>query len=267
MKESVASFLLHCALIVDLCGPTSAGKGFIGKLLMACHFFEKWGKKPLNIVVIAIGDLVRERIKTDQKFAEHYCPMLAKGELLPNRVVYELLEKALEALASHTDPRKIVLVVDGLGRNGKQIRWAKEHHLFCPKTMSVMLNASRATCLDRFLHRNTSQPPRQDSEITVFHHRFGEYEIVRSGLVSGRVEVGCRVFQINANGPLEVIPNRVYPDVVALITSVDLTSAKKELSVTDPQSRLAVEQPPAVHPGAIHSNATVQGKVRPVLHA
>ena len=263
MKDSVVSFVLHCALIVDLCGPTSAGKGYLGKLLMLCHYFEKWGKKPLNIVVIALGDLVRERIKHDAVFAEEYCPLLARGDLLPNRVVYHLLEEALEKLASHTNPREIVLVIDGLGRNGKQIRWGKEHHVFGPTTMSIVLNASRATCLERFLHRNTNQAPRMDSEITVFNRRYREYDDGLIGLINGRREVGCRVFQVNANGPLEAIPNRIYPDVVSFITSVDLTAAEKQVTHPIHSSPLNVVQPPAIHPGAIPQ--PLQPEVRTVI--
>ena len=90
---------------VILLAPPAAGKGTEAELL----------EREYNFVHISTGDLLREASKKDDELGSYIKETIAKGELVSDDIIYEMLERRISSLTS-----KNGFILDGFPRNIEQ---------------------------------------------------------------------------------------------------------------------------------------------------
>lgn len=97
-------------MIIVVLGAPGSGKGTIAKLL----------QRVLKVEHISTGDMFREEIKTGSSLGKELSKYMKKGELVPDDIVIEILEKRLERPSAQNG-----VVLDGFPRTKSQAKYLK----------------------------------------------------------------------------------------------------------------------------------------------
>ncbi len=205
------------------------GKGHSAKVLSERH--------PQHIKVIGTGDLIRNKRKKDAAFSELVSEMVRKRQLIPDELVYELMDESLKSI---TDPKTVVLL-DGI-RTIPQLEWLTARELIGPGTsMAVLFTADSKVCYQRALHRRDTKPDGEREDDAVLEENFGKGELQFQNIWPGLREyfttAGVTITTIDANRDLAT---HVVPEVEGIF--IHLFSLPIPKSAQDVES-LSYRQP------------------------
>ena len=133
-------------------GPPGSGKGTQAKLL-----------KKYSLYSISPGEVIR---KSKDKRIVKYRKESEKGELLPDRIIFDIIKKEIASLPKKANG----YILDGAVRTLKQAEYVKEHNLV---NEVVFYKAKKKTAIKRILSRGES---RSDDNPKVIKERFAEYK-------------------------------------------------------------------------------------------
>lgn len=198
---------------IHLFGPNCICKGYLSRLAKE-HFGD-------SLEVIGTGDLTRDAL-LDERFKTKYGHVVARGDLLPDEVMFHLFQERFHKLRGSRDLSEVTILIDGLGRDVRQIEMEVGLGMLNPgSAMALILNGTERTCRERFLDRldRKSNGKRTDEDasdrvkaLKTFAHRFGIYAKnwpkVRARLRRTEIDMP----QIDAGRDIEF---QVFPDVLS----------------------------------------------------
>lgn len=133
-------------------GAPGSGKGTQAKFL-----------KKYSLYQISPGEIIR---KSKDKRIIKYRKESEKGELLPNRLIFEILKKEIDNLPKKAEG----YILDGAVRTIKQAKYVKDHNLV---NEVVFYKIKKKTAIKRILSRGEG---RTDDNLQVIKERFSEYK-------------------------------------------------------------------------------------------
>ena len=186
-----------------LLAPPGAGKGTQGERLAA------WS----GVRHIAAGDLLRAEAQAGGPIGEEIAAYQARGDLVPDQVVLDVLTPAVVDAAAHGG-----YVLDGYPRNLSQAHAAAELAARLGVTLqaAVYLYAPDAVLTARLLER-ASQGGRTDDTADVIRHRLELFAETTGPLVPYYTERGILV-AVNADQS----PDAVTADIEARLSKLSL---------------------------------------------
>jgi adenylate kinase len=145
-----------------LIGPPGSGKG-----TQAVRIGEHYG-----IAHISSGDLLRRHVTDDTAIGRQVAPLLARGDLVPDRIVMDVLRKPVE-----TASREAGYVLDGFPRTVAQ---AEAAYLVAKEIgawvqVALYLEVPRDELIGRMLARGAASG-RADDNLDVIKHRQRVFE-------------------------------------------------------------------------------------------
>ena len=177
-------------------GPAHVGIGEIGRLITEDPRFAG------SAAYISIGDMISERLG-NPFFAEKYAGLVRNGDLLPDKIVCELLE---ESLAGIQVP---IIVIGGFMQTSCQIAWARVKGLLMVSSTTVSLKAEISTCWFRYLEKKARRPIAFAPESS-FANQIERHQRSVDKRLKYLHFTGTKIIRVNADRPLE---SEVFPDV------------------------------------------------------
>ncbi len=164
-------------------GMPGSGKGTQAKLLA-----EKGFKH------ISTGDVIREAIKSNNPEIEKYKEYMAQGGLLPDEVIFDLIEKNVSGEDKY--------ILDGAVRTLPQAQFAKEKSLV---DTVIFFTLNPEVAHKRLSDRNEG---REDDRKEIITKRFREYEEKTKPIINFLKE-NFEFHEIDANPTIEEIHKKV----------------------------------------------------------
>jgi adenylate kinase len=164
-------------------GMPGAGKGTQAELLIEKGF-----------VHISTGEVIRKALKNNDKILEPYKEFIAQGGLIPDKIIFELIEKEVEGKEKY--------VLDGAVRTLPQAEFVKEKKLI---EGVLFFTLNEETAEKRLLERNEG---REDDNKETIHRRFKEYENKTKPILDFLIE-NFEFHEIDANPTIEEINKKV----------------------------------------------------------
>lgn len=176
-----------------LIAPPGAGKGTQG-VVIASHF---------DIPHIATGDLLRDHVARGSELGVAVEAAVAKGELVPDDVVLEMVREALAALDGSG------YVLDGVPRTMQQARALYElsRELDVTADVALHLQATDEELMRRLLARAAAQGRADDTE-EVIHRRLELYYEVTEPILAWYRERGILV-TVDAMRPADQVGRQI----------------------------------------------------------
>lgn len=166
------------------------------------------GRAACGIAFISFGDIVKDLLKQDADFGARYGKSVSQGNLVDDPMVNAIFSRHIEGLRASEDPR--LCIVDGFPRSSAQIGFAANNGFLTKESKVFMLDASIATCAERFTHRKQNMPGRIDAELETFHKRYHLHIDMARDLRNMFKETDCRLIDIDANRDT---PSQVFPEI------------------------------------------------------
>jgi adenylate kinase len=140
-----------------LIGPPGSGKG-----TQALRVGEHYG-----IAHISSGELLRQHVADDTAIGRQVEPLLARGDLVPDRIVMDVLRRPVE-----TASRQGGYVLDGFPRTVAQAEAAYlvAREIGAWVQVALYLEVPRAQLIERMLARGAASG-RADDNLDVINHR------------------------------------------------------------------------------------------------
>lgn len=178
---------------LTLLGPTSVGKGFLGKLIVK-NTQRKIGK-------VIIGNAVRNRFHEDLLFLKNYFDHVKDGHLVPDDEICPMFVKDLHAVRG----QGIFELLDGFCRSEQQVLTAAEHGCLTVRRMVIVLSAKRTTCRERERDRNNRKPDgeRTDFNAKSFNRRYDTFTTNLPLVLTAMQKTPVKIVHIDANGDIE----------------------------------------------------------------
>ncbi len=178
---------------VLLVAPPGAGKGTQGERIAA----------RFDVPHLATGDLLRDHVDRGTDLGRSVQQLLARGELVPDEVVLDMVRQALEQL------RGGGYVLDGVPRTMPQARalFALATELGMTADVVLHLDVDDAELVRRLLARAASQGRADDTE-DVVRHRLALYHDVTQPILAWYRERGILV-SVDARPPVEQVTDAV----------------------------------------------------------
>jgi len=207
-------------LYAHMYGTICIGKGYLSTL--AKGLFKD------AIEVISTGGLTREAL-TDAAFNKKYGPTVARGDLLPDDVMFRLFAERMSRIRNTAkDLKNLIVLIEGLGRNAKQIETEVGLGIMEPEnSMAIMLNGTEKICRRRFLDRLNRRPngKRTDEDLKTFTRRFKLHNKNWPKVHARLLRTGIWMCQIDADRD---IAQEVFPDVQSHLSILTLYPRKAE---------------------------------------
>ena len=216
---------------VLMIAPPGAGKGTQGALI-AAHF---------GVAHIATGELLRDHVTRQTALGLAVREYLDRGELVPDRVVLDIVREALVAAKAEGGG----YVLDGIPRNMEQARAAYQigRELGMTADVALHLDADDAEVTRRLLARAALEH-RSDDTAEVIGQRLALYHQVTAPIIDWYRDRGILV-SVNAMRPaqqvgreiliaLEAIRPRSGPEPGHARHLADLTTLGEAFGVTEP---------------------------------
>lgn len=193
---------------LHLIGATCIGKGFTTRLLNA--YLQLHYKMELGL--ICIGDLVRERFIHDEVFRGKYQESVAAGNLVPDIEIIPMFDTQLNLVRN--DHR--FCLDDGFCRTPKQVEHAEAMGTLSPGSAAIIMHGSERICHTRAIDRQNRNGGKRLDEGS-FKRRFDLHQRTIDKIHSALQRTGTRIIHLDANGDLEQV---VFPDVSAVVECV-----------------------------------------------
>lgn len=184
-----------------LLAPPGAGKGTQGERL-AAHYGARH---------IAAGDLLRAEARADTPFGREIAACQARGDLVPDQIVLDVLAPAVVAAAASGG-----YILDGFPRTLPQAIAAAELAAEVNVTLdaAVYLNAPDSVLTQRLLSR-AGQGGRSDDTADVIAHRLRVYAETTGPLITYYAERGILI-EVDADQP----PDAVTADILSRLSTL-----------------------------------------------
>lgn len=203
---------------VLMIAPPGAGKGTQG-VVIASHF---------GIPHIATGDLLRDHVARETPLGREVKSFLARGALVPDEVVLEMVRSAFESLQGDG------YVLDGIPRTMDQARALYEIAVELDMTADVALHlqVEESELVRRLLERASVQGRVDDTE-EVIRHRLELYYEVTHPILDWYGERGILV-SVDANRPAELVGRQILTalEVLRQTTDRDGTTSRRPIDLT-----------------------------------
>jgi adenylate kinase len=203
---------------VLMIAPPGAGKGTQG-VVIASHF---------GIPHIATGDLLRDHVARETPLGREVKGFLARGALVPDEVVLEMVRSAFESLQGGG------YVLDGIPRTMDQARALYEIAVELDMTADVALHlkVEESELVRRLLERASVQGRVDDTE-EVIRHRLELYYEVTHPILDWYGERGILV-SVDANRPAELVGRQILTalEVLRQTTDRDGSTARRPIDLT-----------------------------------
>lgn len=160
-----------------------AGKGTQAELLVEKGFIH-----------ISTGEVIRKALKNNDKILEPYKEFIAQGGLIPDEIIFELIQKEVEGKEKY--------ILDGAVRTLPQAEFVKDKKLI---EEVIFFSLSEEVAEKRLLDRNEG---REDDNKETIHRRFKEYEQKTKPILDFLRE-NFEFHEIDANPSIEEINKKV----------------------------------------------------------
>jgi len=149
--------------VIFIAGPQGSGKGTQGKKLA----------DKLGFLFFGMGDILREIVVADQRFADEIAA-ISRGTLLPDEIIIEILK---ERLALVPDGQGVIF--DGVPRRVGQAEFILKYLRDRGRTKmaTIFVDTPRELCMERLLSRAQSEG-RSDDTPGAIQTRFRYYDEV-----------------------------------------------------------------------------------------
>jgi adenylate kinase family enzyme len=199
--EAAVSLDYSRAHYIHLLGPTNVGKGYVCKLLKR-HSFNG------VLAFIGLGDLIRDRLKTDLEFRHRYASVIARGDLVSDLEVNPIVMKENIRVRNKAQ----VVITDGLFRNAKQVRRGRMMGMLGANSTILVLDALPSTCIRRAADRVKRKPDGPRLDANDIQRRLRIYEQHFTSVLAAFQETSAQIYRVPADRDIE---SGIFPDVVA----------------------------------------------------
>lgn len=148
---------------IIILGAPGSGKGTLGKQLA-----KKYG-----YTVISTGDILRDEKKSGSDIGKKINDILGKGNLVPDDLVNEIIERTLLSTRGH-------YILDGYPRTIAQGEFLSK---ISDIDLVIYLEASNKTIESRILERGKSSGREDDQSVDIIHRRINQFEEETSPLI------------------------------------------------------------------------------------
>lgn len=170
--------------MIILFGPAGSGKSTQGEIIA-----EKYG-----CAWLSIGEMLRERAKTDAEMAE----VMRVGGLVDDRLVVRIMDEEI----AKTDGKMVIL--DGYPRNLWQAEWLVKHDALRNVGGTLVLDGDRENLVKRLLLRG-----RPDDTEEVIRGRFNLFDKTMSEILPLLEGAGVRIEKVDCVGSIEEVTERI----------------------------------------------------------
>jgi adenylate kinase len=199
--------------------PPGAGKGTQG-VLVAAHF---------GIPHISTGDLLRDHVRRETELGRSVRDCLARGELVPDEVVLEMVRLAFAEVKAKDPGGGNVL--DGVPRTMRQARAVYEmaRDLDMTAQVALYLKADDEELVRRLLARATVEHRADDTE-DVIRKRLALYHDVTHPIVDWYDQRGILI-SVDAMRPAEDVGREILATLEVMRTVVDHLPSTERRSI------------------------------------
>jgi adenylate kinase len=162
-------------------GPQGSGKGTQAKLLA----------KKYHLQVITTGELFRDQVKQKTKLADQLNSYMIKGELVPDRLVFEILNGKMKEIK-----KDATLIFDGIPRTinqakevDKMVELIRVISLVVPYEITVKRIAGRRICANGHEFNNYFAPPKHEGLCDVDNLSLSQREDDVEAIVAQRQKI------------------------------------------------------------------------------
>ena len=141
---------------IILIGAPGSGKGTQSNKLSNLYNFR----------VISTGDIIRRHISEKTQFSHSLTSFIDKGELVPDKIVYDILSFELKLDKHSNDSEMSSTIFDGFPRTLDQVHFLDDL-LGVDNQSIIYFDISKATIIDRLLLRK-----RSDDHLDIIENRF-----------------------------------------------------------------------------------------------
>jgi adenylate kinase family enzyme len=167
-----------------LFGPPGAGKTVVLKILVAA----------LDCQVVSMSGLIKH-------YRPEFIPTMAKGGLIPDEVVIELL-------SAHT-PKAPKVAFDGAPRTKVQSAFMMDKLLKGAQVISFGMDIPEEESRRRVLEVRTKEEDRSDAKPEVFERRMDFYKLHKIDVVE-HLKLNSRFVGLNARVPIPHVRSQVF---------------------------------------------------------
>ncbi|MDG5799565.1 adenylate kinase [Marinilabiliaceae bacterium ANBcel2] len=162
---------------VIIFGPPGSGKGTQSEKLIEKYNFDH----------ISTGDILRAEIKAETDLGKKASQFINNGELVPDNIIIEMLEKKLNTLNNSKG-----VIFDGFPRTTDQAAALKEMLKKHNEKIDIMLNleVENQELIDRLLKRGETSG-RSDDNLETIKKRISVYESQTSPVIDFYKNEGC----------------------------------------------------------------------------
>ena len=155
-------------------GKPGSGKGTQNKLI----------SEQFNMIPVIAGDILRDEKKSGSKLGRKISSLIDKGNLVPDGVIDNLVEKYLEYCA--LDYIQTGFIFDGYPRTIKQGENLDEIMDMCNTKIDIILflEVPEKTLIERILERGKTSGREDDQDIDIIKQRMKNYDDVTKPLIN-----------------------------------------------------------------------------------
>ncbi len=175
---------------IFLLGPQGCGKGTQAVILAA----------RLGIPQFSMGQLLRDAAAGTDDLAERIRAIQAKGELVPGKVVAEVLRARLDKPDCADG-----YILDGFPRNQDQYEAYAEHD---KPTAVIVIEVPREVSIERIAHRSRTEH-RTDDTPEAIRRRLEIYDQDTEPMINNYRSLGL-VREVDGVGTVEEVADRIY---------------------------------------------------------
>ena len=183
-------------LNIVLFGPPGAGKGTQAEKLISKY----------NLVHLSTGDIFRSNIKGKTELGNLAKSYMDKGELVPDSVTIQMLEK--EVSANHTAKG---FIFDGFPRTTHQAKALDEFLDSISTEVSLMLalEVPKEELIERLLLRGKESQRADDQDKSIIENRIRVY-LEQTAIVASHYQSQGKHKSVNGQGSIGEITERLF---------------------------------------------------------
>ncbi len=183
-------------LNIVLFGPPGAGKGTQAEKLISKY----------NLVHLSTGDIFRSNIKGETDLGKLAKSYMDKGELVPDSVTIQMLEKEVEANQSANG-----FIFDGFPRTTNQAVALDEFLESIPTEVSLMLalEVPKKELIDRLLLRGKESNRVDDQDESIIENRIRVY-LEQTAIVAKHYQSQGKHQSVDGQGSINEITERLF---------------------------------------------------------
>jgi len=207
------------------------GPPFVGKGLSGIKVKEVWESSEHGLFCVTNGDLVRDRLKTDEAFAAVCAEAERSGELIPDEY---MLPMTRAEYSRGVVRREVNFYCDGFDRTDVQVREKIKWGITPDNTTVLILEATLARCLHNKAIGDAAKLRANRNDNSKATERYRLYDRHRSSVLRALRESGFHPVLINADCDVEQVADKVVAYARRIFTDPSPPDVRHNL---DPRKR------------------------------